>query len=156
VNERHNRHARFNRQGPRRKVVLVVEDNASVGGLLVGLLREEGYRTLRAWDGREAVRMARDRRPDLIMLDLGLPYSDGVEVLHELRARGETRHAPIIVVSGNTLMLSTEDLAILAETISKPFDIDILMNSVRKALGEPVQPVPEKTYDLTDTHLHSY
>ncbi|MDP8924199.1 MAG: response regulator, partial [Chloroflexota bacterium] len=55
--------------GPRRKCVLVVEDNATIGGLLVALLREEGYRALRAWDGREAMKMARDRRPDLIVLD---------------------------------------------------------------------------------------
>ena len=142
--------------GPRRKCVLVVEDNATIGGLLVALLREEGYRSMRAWDGREAIKMARDRRPDLIVLDLSLPYRDGLEVLHELRANEETRSAPIVVVSGNTLQLSTEDLSLVNETVSKPFDIDKLMNVFRRALGDPEREVPERNYDANDTHLHSW
>ncbi len=142
--------------GPRRKCVLVVEDNATIGGLLVALLREEGYRSMRAWDGREAIKMARDRRPDLIVLDLSLPYRDGLEVLHELRASEETKSAPIVVVSGNTLQLSSEDLDLVTETVSKPFDIDKLMNVFRRALGDPEREVPERSYDAHDTHLHSW
>src|SRR5437762_14154060 len=90
----------------KRKCVLVVEDNATIGGLMVALLREEGYRALRAWDGAEAIKMARDRKPDLIMLDLSLPYPDGLPVLRELKAHPETKDAPIIVVSGNLLQLA--------------------------------------------------
>ena len=142
--------------GPRRKCVLVVEDNATIGGLLVALLREEGYRALRAWDGREAMKMARDRRPDLIVLDLSLPYRDGLEVLYELRGNENTKDAPIVVVSANALQLSTEDRALVTETVSKPFDIDKLMNVFRRALGDPEQEIPERHYDAQDTHLHSW
>src|SRR5215212_9777911 len=120
---------RFHRPGPRRKVVLVVEDNASFGGLIAGLLREEGYRAVRASDGREALRLARDRRPDLIMLDLELPYKEGVEVLYELKQHKETRQAPVIVVSGNTILLSNDDKEQLSDAITKPFDIDVLLNA---------------------------
>ena len=147
---------RFHRPGPRRKCVLIVEDNASVGGLIAGLLREEGYRALRAWDGREALRLARDRRPDLIMLDLDLPHKDGVEVIYELKQHKETKQAPVIVVSGNTLVLSNEDQEQLADLLTKPFDIDIMLNAVRKALGEPLQEVSVKDHDLTDSHLNSW
>lgn len=147
---------RFQRPGPRRKCVLVVEDNATVGGLLAGILREEGYRAMRAWDSREAVRIARDRRPDLIMLDLSLPYAEGVGALGDLRQHKETRQAPVIVVAGNTLTMPNEDREQLAELIPKPFDIDVMLNAVRKALGEPIQDLPERNYDLTDSHLNSY
>jgi DNA-binding response OmpR family regulator len=140
----------------RRKCVLVVEDNATIGGLLVALLREEGYRALRAWDGQEAIRMARDRRPDLIVLDLSLPYRDGVEVLYDLKGHDETRSAPIVVVSGNTLQLAPEDRELLMELVSKPFDIDKLMNVFRRALGDPEREVPERNYAAHDTHLHSW
>jgi DNA-binding response OmpR family regulator len=136
--------------------VLVLEDNATVGGLLAGILREEGYRALRAWDSREAVRIARDRRPDLIMLDLSLPYADGVEALVDLKQHKETRLAPVILLSGNTLTMPNEEREHLTEFIPKPFDIDVMLNAVRKALGEPLQDLPEKNYDLTDSHLNSY
>src|SRR5438874_565503 len=119
--------------GPRRKTVLVVEDNATIGGLLVGLLREEGYRALRAWDGGEALRIARDRRPDLIVLDLSLPYRDGLELARELKAQQETREAPMIAISGNTLMLPPGDRELLTECLSKPIDLDRLLNYVRRA-----------------------
>ena len=142
--------------GPRRKCVLVVEDNATVGGLLVALLREEGYRALRAWDGHEAIKMARDRRPDLIVLDLSLPYRDGLEVLYELKGNEETKSAPIVVVSGNTLQLSPEDQLLVTETVGKPFDIDRLMNVFRRALGDPEKEVPERDHDTSDAHLHSW
>src|SRR5436305_3724838 len=120
----------------KRKCVLVVEDNATIGGLLVALLREEGYRALRAWDGREAIKMARARPPALIVLDLSLPYRDGVEVLRELRSNGDTTTAPIVVVSGNALQLTQEDRALVSETVAKPFDIDRLMNVFRRLLGD--------------------
>ncbi len=142
--------------GPRRKCVLVVEDNATIGGLLVALLREEGYRGLRAWDGREAIKMARDRRPDLIVLDLSLPYRDGVEVLRELKASEETAHAPIVIVSGSALELTTEDRELVTESVTKPFDIDRLMNVFRRALGDPEQDVPERTYGASDNHLTTW
>jgi DNA-binding response OmpR family regulator len=140
----------------KRKCVLVVEDNATIGGLLVALLREEGYRALRAWDGREAIKMARDRPPDLIVLDLSLPYRDGVEVLREIRGNSETTDAPIVVVSGNALQLTQDDRALVSETVTKPFDIDRLMNVLRRLLGDEEVAVPERGYDKTDSHLNSW
>jgi len=140
----------------RRKCVLVVEDNATIGGLLVALLREEGYRALRAWDGREAMKMARDRKPDLIVLDLSLPYRDGIEVLRELRANDDTVEAPIVVVSGSALQLNQDDRALVNDTVAKPFDIDRLMNVFRRHLGDDEVAVPERAYDKTDSHLNSW
>lgn len=140
----------------KRKCVLVVEDNATIGGLLVALLREEGYRALRAWDGREAMKMARDRRPDLIVLDLSLPYRDGVDVLRELRGNADTVDAPIVVVSGSALQLTPDDRDLVTDAVAKPFDIDRLMNVFRRHLGDDEVDVPERAYGTTDSHLHSW
>src|SRR2546430_7772219 len=94
---------------PRRKVVLVLEDHASVGGLIAGLLRQEGYRAVRAWDPQEALRLARGRTPDLVLLDLNLAYPDGLAVLKQVRAHEATRRAPIVLVTGTELTLSAEE-----------------------------------------------
>src|SRR5437763_15309416 len=92
---------------PRRKVVLVLEDHASVGGLIAALLRQEGYRAVRAWDPQEALRLARGRPPDLVLLDINLAYPDGLAVLKQVRGHEATRRAPIVVVAGGALALWT-------------------------------------------------
>jgi len=87
---------------------------------------------------------------------LSLPYRDGVEVLRELRSNGDTTEAPIVVVSGNVLQLTQEDRALVSETVTKPFDIDRLMNVFRRLLGDDEVAVPERGYDKTDSHLNSW
>jgi CheY-like chemotaxis protein len=141
---------------PRRKVVLVLEDHASVGGLIAGLLRQEGYRAVRAWDPQEALRLARGRTPDLVLLDLNLAYPDGLDVLRQVRNHEATRRAPIVVVAGGTLALSDEDQALVDGLVQKPFDIDMMLNAVRKALGDPVVDVQPRHFDAQDYFLHGY
>ena len=141
---------------PRRKVVLVLEDHASVGGLIAALLRQEGYRAVRAWDPQEALRLARGRTPDLVLLDLNLAYPDGLEVLRQVRGNEATRRAPIVVVAGGALALSDEDAELVDGLVQKPFDIDIMLNAVRKALGDPVVEVQPRQYDPQDHFLHGY
>jgi CheY-like chemotaxis protein len=141
---------------PRRKVVLVLEDNASVGGLIAALLRQEGYRAVRAWDPQEALRLARGRAPDLVLLDFNLTYPDGLDVLKQVRAHEATRRAPIVLVAGGNLTLSAEDAELVDGLVQKPFDIDIMLNAVRKALGDPVVDVQPRQYDAQDYFLHGY
>jgi DNA-binding response OmpR family regulator len=136
--------------------VLVLEDHASVGGLIAALLRQEGYRAVRAWDTQEALRLARGRAPDLVLLDVNLPYPDGLAVLKQVRAYEATRRAPIVVVAGGDLQLSDEESALVAEMVQKPFDIDIMLNAVRKALGDPVVEIQPRQYDAQDYFLHGY
>lgn len=136
----------------RRKTVLVLEDNATIGGITAALLREEGYRALRAWDLREALRIARDRKPDLILLDLSLPYPTGVPVLHELKAQPETSQAPLLLVSANVLQLEPEQAQMLSECVSRPIDLDLFINAVRRGLGDPEHEVPVKNHSSTVDH----
>jgi CheY-like chemotaxis protein len=143
-------------QLPRRKVVLVLEDNASVGGLIAALLRQEGYRAVRAWDPQEALRLARGRRPDLVLLDLNLTYPDGIEVIRQVRNDEATRRAPIVLVAGGPSGVSPEDAALVDGVVQKPFDIDIMLNEVRKALGDPLVEIQPKQYDAQDHFLHGY
>src|SRR2546421_10246745 len=96
---------------PRRKVVLVLEDHASVGGLIAALLRQEGYRAVRAWDPQEALRLARGRAPDLVLLDFNLPYPDGLAVVKQGRNHEATRRAPVVGVAGGGPTVAGEESA---------------------------------------------
>jgi DNA-binding response OmpR family regulator len=141
---------------PRRKVVLVLEDHASVGGLIAALVRQEGYRAVRAWDPQEALRLARGRTPDLVLLDLNLTYPDGLDVLRQFRNHEATRRAPIVLVTGSELHLTTDESRLVDQVVQKPFDIDIMLNAVRKALGDPIVEVQPRQYDPQDYFLHGY
>lgn len=134
----------------------MLEDHASIGGLIAALLRQEGYRAVRAWDPQEALRLARGRTPDLVLLDLNLAYPDGLDVLRQVRNHEATRRAPIVLVSGGELTLSTEESQLVDEIVQKPFDIDMMLNAVRKALGDPLVEVTPRHYDAQDYFLHGY
>jgi DNA-binding response OmpR family regulator len=81
------------------KKVLVVDDDAKTVELVKLYLNRDGYRVLTAYDGIEALRLARESHPDLIVLDLMLPGIDGLEVCHTLRKESDV---PIIMLTAKT------------------------------------------------------
>ena len=115
------------------KRVLVVDDDAKTVELVKLYLNRDGYRVLTAYDGVEALRMARDGHPDLIVLDLMLPGIDGLEVCRTLRRESEV---PIIMLTAKTtdedkvtgLGLGADDY------VTKPFSPRELAARVRAVL----------------------
>lgn len=77
-------------------LVLVVEDEATLAQTIELYLRHEGYRTERAADGRRGLELFRAAHPDLVLLDLGLPIVDGLEVLRQIRA---TSAVPVLILT---------------------------------------------------------
>ncbi|MEW9309972.1 response regulator [Labrys neptuniae] len=77
-------------------LVLIVEDETEIGEILDAFLAREGFRTVRAEDGRAALQLHFALKPDLVLLDVNLPRLDGWEVLAELRRRGNT---PVIMLT---------------------------------------------------------
>jgi CheY-like chemotaxis protein len=92
------RAARASRPVPHR--ILVVEDNVDSAEAMLLLLRQSGHEVMTVNDGAEAVGVARVFRPDVILLDIGLPGMDGYELAGKLRGMAETRDARMIAVSG--------------------------------------------------------
>jgi PAS domain S-box-containing protein len=80
--------------------VLVVDDNLHTATALAGLLEISGFLVRSAHDGREALRVARDHRPDAILLDIGLPGMDGYQVAEHLRREDSLRDATLIAITG--------------------------------------------------------
>ena len=79
--------------------ILVIEDEKSISYLLGTVLTANGYDVIKAYTGTEACEMLDAYCPDLILLDLGLPDMDGVDIIRRVRSRGT---APIVVVSART------------------------------------------------------
>jgi two-component system phosphate regulon response regulator PhoB len=79
--------------------VLVAEDESALVTLLRYNLEREGYRVLEAMDGEEALLVAAEEKPDLVLLDWMLPQLSGIEVCRRLRSRQETRNVPIIMLT---------------------------------------------------------
>ncbi len=126
------------------KKVLVVDDDVKTVELVRIYLVRDGYRVLTAYDGVEALRMARENHPDLIVLDLMLPRIDGLEVCRVLRAESEV---PIIMLTA----LTTDDDRLTGlnlgadDYVSKPFSPRELAARVRAVLRRlPGERGPEK------------
>ena len=79
--------------------ILAVEDDRPVRNLITTTLKASGYRYLTADDGEEAVMEAATQNPDIILLDLGLPNMDGIDVIRKIRTWS---NVPIIVISART------------------------------------------------------
>ncbi len=79
--------------------VLIVEDHRDIREIYAAALRHSGYRVLEASDGGEGIQLARQHKPDLVVMDLGLPLVDGWEATEVLKADPETSHIPVVAVS---------------------------------------------------------
>jgi DNA-binding response OmpR family regulator len=126
------------------KKILVVDDDAKTAELVKLYLNRDGYRVLTAYDGTEALRLARESHPDLIVLDLMLPGIDGLEVCRTLRSKSDV---PIIMLTAKTtdqdkltgLGLGADDY------VTKPFSPRELAARVRAVLRRlPGERVPER------------
>jgi DNA-binding response OmpR family regulator len=116
------------------RTALVVDDDAFVLSALAELLSEDGWDVHTASNGFSAVRSAIEYRPSLILLDVVLPERSGTEVLSELRGQPATRDAAVVIVSGHLDLLSDTDLVEADGLVGKPFDIDELSKTVRRAV----------------------
>ncbi len=116
--------------------VLVVEDEAALVTLLRYNLEREGYRVVEANDGEEALVVADEQRPDLILLDWALPSLSGIEVCRRLRAKPETRNAPILMLTARgeeTDRIRGLDTG-ADDYVVKPFSTTELMARIRAVM----------------------
>ncbi len=112
--------------------VLVIEDNLQTVKLVKFILEKNDYSTISAKDGKEGLRMARKRKPDLIILDLMLPEMDGYQVCEALKADPNTKDIPVLVL---TALDTGPDFEKALEKkadwyITKPFEAQHLLRRV--------------------------
>lgn len=105
--------------------ILVVDDNSAIRELLVLRLKESSYETVEAASGLQAVEQARSSRPDLIIMDLGMPAGTGDEAIALLKADPGTRDIPVIVLTAflHGSVLNRAVAAGAAEILHKPVNL---------------------------------
>jgi two-component system, cell cycle response regulator DivK len=113
-------------------LVLLVEDSDAVRGAFTVLLEMSGWRVAAAPTGAEALRLASEQPPDLVLLDLGLPDLNGTEVLRRLKADPATQQIPVVALTGHDL--PEERAAALAagcaDYLVKPVDTRALLEAL--------------------------
>ena len=122
-------------QGDRTDVVLVVEDDRDCLDAVCELLRFEGYRTVAATSGREALDYLRGpERPELL-LDLMMPVMSGWQLLASLRQTAGLAAVPVVLLSADAdLKQRARELGV-AGYVRKPVDVETLLNVVRRHIG---------------------
>jgi two-component system, cell cycle response regulator DivK len=117
--------------------ILIIEDYRDTREVTEYILREAGHEVTSVTNGLLGVTMAQRHQPDLILMDLALPYLDGWAATERLSTSQETQHIPVIAFTAH---LNEEDLKRALEVgciavVAKPFDIDILLSTIHAVLA---------------------
>ena len=117
--------------------ILIVEDNEKNMKLVRDILRHKGHATLEAVTGEECVRLARERRPDLVLMDIQLPDIDGIAALRRIRADHTLDAIPVLAVSAS--VMPDEQQKIVASGfdafITKPINLKQFLDTVQRFLA---------------------
>jgi len=130
--------------------VLVVEDETALATLLRYNLEREGYRVFEARDGEEALILADEAKPDLVVLDWMLPELSGIEVCRRLRARGPMRNVPIVMLTARgeeTDRIRGLDTGV-DDYIVKPFSMSELLARLRAVMRRARPSLVEEVMNL--------
>ncbi len=118
-------------------LVLIVEDNDKNLKLVRDVLQAKGYQTLEAGTGEDGIRLAQERHPDLVLMDIRLPGMNGIQALAALRADPGTRNIPVIAVTASVMQQDRKQItdAGFDGYVGKPIALHELLDAVAKAIG---------------------
>lgn len=117
------------------KKILVVDDAEFNRDLLIQLLDSE-YEVLVAVDGEKGVEKAGQEKPDLILMDLGMPVMDGWEATKRIKANSELNHIPVIAITSHAMVgdeMKAREVG-CEDYLPKPIDEDELMKKIKKLI----------------------
>ena len=121
------------------ELILVVEDNDKNRKLVRDVLTFKGYEIIEAETGEEGVRLAQERHPSLVLMDIRLPGIDGIEALRQLRAEEATREIPIMAMTASVMTADRQKItdAGFDAFQSKPLKVSDLVAAVERLLEHP-------------------
>ena len=123
------------------KKILFIEDESALQRAVIQVMSDQGFKILSAYDGEEGLRVAKEEKPDLILLDLVLPKKDGFEVLKELKASQETSKIPIAILSnleGSQDVMRAMELGSTTYLVKANYDLNEVVEKI-KGLLQPTE-----------------
>ena len=122
-------------------VILIVEDNEKNLKLVRDVLQVKGYETIEAGTAEDGIELARNRKPDLILMDIQLPGMNGIDALKVLRADASTTRIPVIAVTASVMQ---QDRNLITDAgfdgyIAKPINLKEFLEAVRAMLERKPQ-----------------
>lgn len=122
---------------PKEFYILYIEDERPTFELVRQILKLAGYHVTGAMSGKQGLTMMREKKPDLLLLDLMMPDIDGTEVYREVKSDETLADIPVIVITAKVPehdLVVVEGLPPVNDYITKPFDVDRLLRSVQNLL----------------------
>jgi CheY-like chemotaxis protein len=118
--------------------ILIVDDEPIVHRLLRHYLEREGYETIAASNGREAIELATHEGPQLIVMDVMMPEMDGITALRRLKKEEDTKTIPVIMITANCHYVTKQEseAAGAAVFLTKPFSPNQLLSEVRRLVPQ--------------------
>lgn len=122
--------------------ILLVEDNEMNRDMLSRRLIKRGYEVVIAVDGGEGVAMAREKTPDLILMDMSLPVLDGWEATRRIKAEPSTRGIPVIALTAHAMAGDEERARLVGcdDFDTKPVELERLLSKIQTLLTRPRAP----------------
>ena len=119
------------------KTILVAEDRDTSRELVRTLLEHSGYCVLEATNGAEAINMAQENNPDLVLVDLQMPIKNGFDVLRELRADQRFRFTPVVALTASAMIGDKERALVEGFTayLTKPLSLSMIRSELGRLLN---------------------
>ena len=122
---------------PGKGKILIVDDDAALVKMLNVRLLAEGFETELAVDGRTAIELARERTPDLIILDIAMPGVTGVDVIQKLQSTSADHTIPVLIMTAYPHMIDlVKGYDCVRECFTKPFDLPLFIGRIQEVLAE--------------------
>jgi len=121
------------------KKILIIEDESVLQKTFGDLFTGEGYETISALDGEEGLNLAKNKKPDLILLDLILPKIHGLDLLKQLKELPETRDIPVVILTnleGTGEVEKALELGATTYLIKASYTLKEVLSKVKQVLGE--------------------
>jgi two-component system cell cycle response regulator DivK len=123
------------------KLILIVEDNDKNLKLVRDVLQVKGYETIESGTAEDGIRLAQERKPDLILMDIQLPGMNGIEAIGVLRADPSTAAIPVVAVTASVM---THDRNLITEAgfdgyVGKPINLKEFLDTVQRMLEKSPQ-----------------